>query len=93
MIDVDSQGLSPSAAGRKRLRQKLRYGTRHKLTRKLLEPVVLAGMAYCVRCQELIEPGSDWDLGHDDYSGRHSGPEHRRCNRGAPNRNQTSREW
>jgi len=34
-----------------------------------------------------------WDLGHDDYNPAIERPEHRECNRAAPNRLLTSREW
>jgi hypothetical protein len=35
----------------------------------------------------MIAPGSPWDLGHvDGDRSKHWGPEHRRCNRGAPSR-------
>ncbi len=66
---------------------------RHIALRKALDPFVQAGLVDCVRCGEPIPPG-EWDLGHDDhYPQLHSGPEHVRCNRGAPNRNVTSRQW
>ena len=56
--------------------------------------MVAAGIAKCARCGELIEPGAAWDLGHDDvYPELHSGPEHTRCNRAAPNQLRTSRDW
>lgn len=56
--------------------------------------MVSAGLAKCVRCHEPIEAGEPWDLGHDDRNPNvHTGPEHLTCNRGAPNRNKTSREW
>lgn len=83
-----------SAEDRKRLRKKKYAEPRHVAMRRALRPVVRAGLAVCVRCHEPIEPGEPWDLGHDDRNPHlHSGPEHRWCNRGAPNRNKTSREW
>ena len=79
------------------VRKKLRYreyGREHRQIRRALEPSVVAGLAACSRCGEPIEPGEPWDLGHDDFDRRfYSGPEHARCNRGAPHRNRTSREW
>ena len=94
MIESDASLTRLSAGRRKRLRQIQRYGVRHKLTRQLLAPFVASGLARCVRCQLPIVPGEPWDLGHDDRNPRaHAGPEHRACNRGAPNRNQTSRVW
>ena len=79
---------------RKRLRS-LKYDrASHRLTRKALVPVVASGNAKCVRCGEPIEPGTPWDLGHNDRDPSiHSGPEHAKCNRGAPGRCVTSREW
>ena len=79
------------------VRKKLRYreyGRKHRQIRRALEPSVVAGLAACSRCGEPIEPGEPWDLGHSDFDRRfYSGPEHARCNRGAPHRNRTSREW
>lgn len=82
-----------SAAQRKRLRNKKYETPRHRLTRKALRPIVRAGLAVCARCKLPIESGERWDLGHDDRTGLHSGPEHLLCNRGAPGRNTTSRDW
>jgi hypothetical protein len=64
------------------------------MTRRMLEPFVAAGSAVCARCRRPIEPGEPWDLGHSEQDPlAYSGPEHRSCNRGAPNRNVTSRVW
>ena len=78
---------------RRRLRH-LKYDrASHRLTRKALVPVVAAGGVNCVRCGEPIEPGTPWDLGHDDHDPSvHSGPEHAKCNR-RTNVCNTSREW
>ena len=79
---------------RKRLRDR-KYGVMaHRRVRYELREVVASGTARCARCGELIEPGSKWDVGHDDYHPQYiSGPEHASCNRGAPHRNNTSRVW
>ena len=70
------------------------YGVTHQRLRKEFQKLVTAGLAKCARCGELIEPGELWDLAHDDYDRRfYRGAEHARCNRGAPHRNVTSREW
>ena len=83
-----------NAKTRKKLRQRKYDDPAHKRTRMQLAPLVAAGLAYCARCEELIEPGTPWDLGHDDrFPEYHSGPEHAGCNRSAPHRNVTSREW
>jgi hypothetical protein len=70
------------------------YGVDHYARRRVLAPIVASGLVDCARCGEPIEPGTPWDLGHDDYDRtRYSGPEHAACNRGAPNRLRTSRAW
>ena len=46
-----------------------------------------AGAILCARCGRVIEAGERWDLGHSDADRTiHTGPEHRKCNRGAPSR-------
>jgi hypothetical protein len=78
----------------RRRREKQDYGWRHQQIRRSLIASVAAGVQPCARCGEPIEPGEPWDLGHDDRDRRfYSGPEHERCNRSAPMRNVTSREW
>jgi hypothetical protein len=88
--------LSEQARLRRKLRARVRsrrYDARHRMIRERFAPLVAAGLAECVRCGEPIEPGP-WDLGHDDrHPGLHTGPEHASCNRGAPHRNKTSRQW
>ena len=70
------------------------YGHEHRQLRRELAPLVAAGLVNCARCGELIEPGTPCDLGHDDRDPRfYSGPEHAYCNRTAPHRCATSREW
>jgi hypothetical protein len=61
------------------------YGADHKRLRAIWAKVVESGDAYCARCGKWISPGSPWDLGHDDKDRtKYKGPEHRKCNRGAP---------
>ena len=69
----------------------------HRRRRRLLEPVVATGTvrcargAHCLRAEwvdgelvgGLILPGEPWHLGHPDDESV-GGPEHRRCNVGAP---------
>jgi hypothetical protein len=70
------------------------YGWQHQLRRLQLAPLVAAGLAICARCARPIEPGTPWDLGHDDYDRtKATRPEHACCNRAAPSETRTSREW
>lgn len=80
------------------------YDRRHQAERERWRPKVDAGLVDCWRCGHPIEPGRDWDLGHDDTDRTtYQGPEHRTCNRRAGGRNgaavthargaQTSRDW
>lgn len=63
------------------------YGAAHKKLRERVKPFVLAGQVDCWRCGRPIDPAEPWDLGHDDEDrSQYRGPEHMRCNRGAPNR-------
>jgi hypothetical protein len=77
--------------------QRLRaYGAKHKLLRKRFAPMVEAGLVRCARCGELIEPGTPWDLGHRDGSGKtlYQGPECRKCNRAtAKHRKRAAMRW
>jgi hypothetical protein len=56
-------------------------------------PRVRSGKVNCARCGTPIYPGEDWDLGHEDGTGRvvaGTHPEHARCNR-ATNRGSSGR--
>lgn len=60
------------------------YGAGHQRERARWAKEVEAGRAICWRCRRPIQPGSPWDLGHDDHDRtQYRGPEHRACNRGA----------
>jgi hypothetical protein len=60
------------------------YGREHQLERQHWAPLVEAGEVHCRRCNERIQPGATWDLGHPDaQSPGPRAPEHRACNRGA----------
>jgi hypothetical protein len=59
------------------------YGLRHKQERLKWTKRVNAGLVNCARCQEPIEAGSSWDLGHNDERTGWTGPEHASCNRRA----------
>jgi hypothetical protein len=59
-----------------------RYGYAHRKLRKQWEPIVADGGVDCARCNEPIEPGTPWDLGHVAGSAtEYAGPMHQRCNR------------
>ena len=60
----------------------------------IAEALGVSGYARCSRCGEPIAPGDPFDAGHDDvHPHLYTGPEHPGCNRAAPHRNVTSREW
>ena len=61
------------------------YDKAHRSRRRQAAPQVATGTVRCWRCGELIAPGEEWDLGHDDEDRSVTrGPEHRgRCNRAA----------
>ena len=81
-------------AQRKRVRSRKYSTARHRLARAEAQAFVASGFAKCARCGEPIAPGENFDVGHDDrYPWLHTGPEHLKCNRGAPHRNDTSRQW
>jgi len=71
-----------------------RYNAAHYRLRRMWRGLVEAGAVACARCGGRIEPGTPWDLGHHDiYRDRHTGPEHAKCNRGAPHKLVHSRQW
>ncbi len=81
-----------------------KYGAAHKRERARWSPVIARGQGQChaVRCLHPtrdIEPGTEWDLGHDETGTRWTGPEHADCNRsegatrGNRMRGETSLRW
>ena len=68
------------------------YGYGHQKMRRKYASLVASGRALCSRCGELIEPGTPWDLDHDNSRLFYLGPSHVRCNR-ATNVRVTSRDW
>lgn len=64
------------------------YDGPHQRERARWRPKVEAGLVDCARCTKWIQPGTPWDLGHDDHDRSiYTGPEHERCNRQAGGRN------
>lgn len=59
------------------------YGPKHQKLRKALAIQVQSGSVICARCDQLIEQGQAWDLGHTDDRSGYTGPEHATCNRRA----------
>lgn len=74
------------------------YGAEHQRLRAKYAPLVNRGEATCWRCGDPIQPGTPWDLGHDDNDRTiYQGPEHQRCNRATSGRRTPppprSRRW
>ena len=81
------------------------YGNQHQKLRRQIAPKVEAGGIICPKCNQPIDPGTPWDLGHTDDRNGYTGPEHTSCNRGHARKTQlanapkdfrnvdTSREW
>jgi hypothetical protein len=69
------------------------YGISHQRLRKKWAARVERGEVYCTRCGKWIQPGTPWDLDHDDADSivtggsrtNYLGPSHRGCNRAWPN--------
>jgi hypothetical protein len=104
-VTPDDQSQSPrpskidaALAERRRLvrnaRQREVYGPNHRRRRRQYALRIERGEEIlCPRCGLPIGPDQFWDLGHDDVNPSLERPEHRACNRAAPNRLPTSREW
>lgn len=72
---------------RRGTKQRRGYTGTHDRLRADWAPRVAAGVVRCWRCNQIIAPGSPWDLGHDDDDRAiHRGPEHAHCNRSAGGR-------
>jgi len=105
VIDPDSRdaaksrGIELESERRRRLnlrnrRQRELYGPKHRRRRRQFAQRIERGeLILCPRCNQVIGPDQRWDLGHDDYNPAIELPEHRECNRAAPNRLRHSREW
>jgi hypothetical protein len=57
------------------------YGYQHKKLRAQWKVKVEAGEVDCARCGHPIEPGTPWDLDHNEDRTAYLGPSHRACNR------------
>ena len=78
----------------KNARQRSMYGPTHRRRRAQFARRIERGdVLICPRCLLPIGPDQDWDLGHDDHNPAIERPEHRECNRAAPNLLPHSREW
>ena len=70
------------------------YGPTHRRRRRQYALRIERGEeVICPRCGLPIGADQHWDLGHDDFNPSLERPEHRACNRAAPNRLLHSREW
>jgi hypothetical protein len=70
------------AADEKRPSSGIRYPHSHQQLRKREARRVEDGGVLCWRCGIGIDPGTPWDLGHDDDDRTiYRGPEHAKCNR------------
>ncbi|MFF3867365.1 hypothetical protein [Micromonospora sp. NPDC001898] len=63
------------------------YGHAHQKLREQWRPKVDAGLVDCAKCDQPINPGDPWDLGHTDDRTAYTGPECQHCNRSAGGRN------
>jgi hypothetical protein len=103
VIDADtrdtakSRAIEAEAAHRRKLnkrnkRQRELYGPKHlRRRREFARRIERGEEIICPRCRSVIGPDQRWDLGHDDYNPAIERPEHRECNRAAPNQLRTSR--
>ncbi len=75
-------------------KQRELYGPAHRRRRRQLALRIERGEEIlCPRCSLPIGADQNFDLGHDDLDPAITRLEHRTCNRAAPNRLPTSREW
>ena len=78
----------------KNARQRSMYGPTHRRRRAQFARRIERGdEVICPRCGLEIGRDQAWDLGHDDVDLRIERPEHRACNRAAPNQLKWSRVW
>jgi hypothetical protein len=93
-VRLEEEGVQRRKVIARNRRQRELYGPKHRRRRRQFAQRIERGEEIlCPRCKSPIGPDQLWDLGHDDYNPAIERPEHRECNRAAPNRLQTSREW
>lgn len=56
------------------------YGAAHQRERRKWADIVNAGFAVCSRCDQPIQPGTQWHLDHTDDRTGYLGPAHAVCN-------------
>lgn len=56
------------------------YGPEHRALRKQWAPRVATGSVLCAKCNQPIQAGSTWHLGHTADRTTWTGPEHPYCN-------------
>lgn len=56
------------------------YDHAHRELRKQWAPKVATGSVICGKCNNTIQAGAIWHLGHSDDRTAWTGPEHARCN-------------
>jgi hypothetical protein len=93
-----SKPIETGEQRRKRLvrnaRQRELYGPTHRRRRReFIRRLKRGEEVLCPRCGLPVGIDQQWDLGHDDLNPEIERVEHTACNRAAPNRLKTSREW
>ena len=56
------------------------WGSAYQRRRAAIASLVNAGKATCCRCHELIHPGDEWHLDHNDSRDGYLGVSHALCN-------------
>jgi hypothetical protein len=92
-VRFEKEGVQSRKVIARNRRQRELYGPKHRRRRRFAQRIERGEEILCPRCKSPIGPDQRWDLGHDDYNPELERPEHRECNRAAPNGLLTSREW
>lgn len=81
MVGVASERRRASDRERIGTTRERGYGKGHVALRKRWAIRIAQGNVKCARCHELIAPGAQFHLGHNDFDRtQYSGPEHPGCN-------------